>query len=657
MALVELPFEWEARLREEQLGLRKYPTNSRAFGELITNGFDAGASKIDILIEKNEIGGVGAVVVEDNGKGMTLGDIQMRFMRVGVEPAADSGTRFGRFGVGRFAVFRIGQASDWTTVTPAPGGLFKRCTFTLVTGATGKTVTINEETGVDGLRVGTRVRIRDVHDLRPDAAGISQLMNDLSSQFCGYLLGNESKQILVQGRPIDVCEVVESQEQEQLAEPGKPYGQATIRHILLKKSVDSTRFPRQLLFASKGRTITDLELTDAPAPSYLAIVDSTYLDRIVSADRAALVELDDGFHALKADTLSAVARFSSKIKDIRERTFIERARQQDFYPYRVPTSDPVTIAEQALYDVVLEKVHENVRLDSMTKKQQAVLFHLLQRAMANQDLLGILEQVAQLSETDIEQFRRVLEYTTLDSIIRLSSEVTARLHFLAVLQELTYADVSKHLKERSQLHKIVEPHCWIFGARFHLASSDRSFRTVIQRHRVEAGLGEIAEPSLSNTTEARDIPDLFLAARREYPAFPKHHHVLVELKSPSVTLSEKERSQAKRYALRVKESHEFDQQQTEWDVFLVSSCVAKDLDSERKQDKKPFGQLLDFGTVRVWAFSWGEIIDRARDEMALVREHLKRRSIELSVSDYLKKNFPNILDNLVQKGWVDPQAM
>jgi hypothetical protein len=50
--------------------------------------------------------------------------------------------------------------------------------------------------------------------------------------------------------------------------------------------------------------------------------------------------------------------------------------------------------------------------------------------------------------------------------------------------------------------------------------------------------------------------------------------------------------------------------------------------------------------MTVWAVQWSEIIENAKQELRLVREHLHLKSEELSVSDYLKDNFPNILDEL-----------
>jgi hypothetical protein len=251
-----------------------------------------------------------------------------------------------------------------------------------------------------------------------------------------------------------------------------------------------------------------------------------------------------------------------------------------------------------------------------------------------------------LTDEDLQRFRKVLEKTTLESIIKLSSEVTSRLTFLDILHELVYGPEAKHLKERSQLHKIIDPHCWIFGAQFHLATSDKSFREIIRAHRNKAELTEISDENINSISGIKDIPDLFLAANRDYPIEPKHHHLLVELKAPSVSIGRKEVEQVRRYAETLLESHEFDKRSTRWDIFLVSAKVTSQIDRDRSQKDKLHGVLYEWENMTVWALEWSEIINNAREEMQLVRDQLKKKSEELSVSDYLKENFPEILQNL-----------
>jgi len=59
--------------------------------------------------------------------------------------------------------------------------------------------------------------------------------------------------------------------------------------------------------------------------------------------------------------------------------------------------------------------------------------------------------------------------------------------------------------------------------------------------------------------------------------------------------------------------------------------------------------------MTLWALEWSEIIANARAEMQLVRDHLKQKSEELTLSDYLRENFPEVLSSIRTKTSTTPQ--
>ncbi len=642
----ELHWQFEPRLVSDHLGALKYSTSARAVGELVANALDAGATRIDVWIEENELGGGERMRIIDNGKGMGPVDLRDRFSVVGVAPEEVGRTvQFGRFGIGRLAVHRIGTLSEWTTVAEIDSGRRVRSMFTLSSSERGPLRIVQEDVP-RRTPLGTSIVVHNLLDRTASAHSARRLADELSAQFCGYLLGNTSRLILVQGDALDLERIIESKERESVQKTRNvPYG-LTVNHLQLFHPVDRSRFPAQVLFSAKGRTVGAVQPEDPPSPNYLGVAECDYLDSLVTTNRESLVEMDETFLRIKETTLQAVAGFATRLRADQKRRFLERARREDFYPYRHAPGDSVSGVKQQIYDVVLEKVNEHANLEAMTKRQQAIVFRLLDRSLSNENLLEILHEVAALSDEDMEKFRQVLERTTLDSIIRLSSEVTGRLAFLDVLHELVYGDVAKHVKERSQLHKILEPQCWLFGARHHLATSDQSFRSIVRRHRAIAGLEPVEEDRIAAIGGIADIPDLFLAATRDFPTEPRHHHLLVEIKAPSVRLGSKEIEQARRYAHTVAESSEFDKSSTRWDVVLISSEVGTEVEFQRTQKGVEYGCVLNGERMAVWAFAWSEVITRSREEMNLVREHLQRKSQELTVSDYLRENFPEILDDI-----------
>jgi hypothetical protein len=639
----ELEWQFLQRIAFEHLGSQKYSNSTTAIGELVANALDAQATRVEIDVTPNDLGGVESVTIQDNGKGISPEELAGRFVVVGVEPRNGGSAvgRFGRFGVGRLAVHRLGTMSRWVTVAETKKGKRVRSCFTLRSDDQ-SSLKIDEEAATGSTPLGTHIDIFNIRD--SDGLTPQRVTNDLLTQFCSFLLGNRKRTIWVQGEALNVDALVERQECETIPATKAFPHRAEITHLLLKRSVDRSRFPGQVLFSAKKRTVASAQPEIPPSANYQGLVECPYLDSIVTANREGLIEMDSGFASLRQAVIGRVEAFAQRVQADRQRHFIENARHEEYYPYRNAPTDPVAGVEQAVYDVVLEKLHEHANLESLTKKQRAVVFRLLRRSLDNENLMEVLSQVVNLSDDDMEKFREVLERTTLESIIKLSSEVTGRLAFLDVLHQLVYGDVAKHVKERTQLHKIIEPQCWLFGPQFHLATSDKSFREVVRQHRLKVGLVDAADPKA--VAGIRDIPDLFLAATRDFPIEPKHHHVLVELKAPAVALGRKEAEQIRRYAECIMQSQEFDKTTTRWDLFLVSAKVSPEIELDRSQTNKAHGCMWEWPNMTVWAFGWSEIITRARDEMHLVRDHLQRKSQELTVSGYLRENFPEILDSL-----------
>lgn len=105
---------YDPRLASDQLGKEKYSKPNTAFFELISNSFDADASVITIDLNKNALDGWDSISVTDDGKGMSHEVFKEKFLRVGLRN--NQGDRFGKFGLGRFSVFRLGSKSEWSTV-------------------------------------------------------------------------------------------------------------------------------------------------------------------------------------------------------------------------------------------------------------------------------------------------------------------------------------------------------------------------------------------------------------------------------------------------------------------------------------------------------------------------------------------------------------
>lgn len=631
---------YDPRLVTEHLGRDKYPTATRALTELVTNAFDASATRVDVQIFENELQRVDRLIVFDNGVGMNRVELTERFGLVGVRsPNRD---KIGRFGVGRWAVYRLGLRSHWQTVAADTSGIKRRLRFTLDEGSPSHFV-VEQDDVPENEPTGTWVEIIRLNDTELLREG--RVTWDLAVQLCGYLLSHPNKALRVNDRTINIDFLIAGREIEIVKDlEGDARGYTTITHLSLRQPLAKDRFPADLLFTAKGMTVEAVRLDPPPAPTYLGLVEGPYLDEMVTSNRAAFVNMDEAFTSLKNAVMDRVNEYAKRLEAQRASTFIERARAKPYYPFRTVPRDELTVLHQQLYDSTLEALNRLSNIEVMKGQHQQIVFGLLHRALSNGDLLHVLQQVASLSDDQMMKFRELLERTTLQAVLDLASQVQHRLDFLDMLHELVYGDGAERVRERTQLHKYLENNAWIFGPQFHLATSDNGFRTVIARHRTLAHLPAVRDEDLDAIEGIDRIPDLFMGVRKDYPSNDGHGRrcLLVELKRPSVSVGIDECNQLEHYANILLDSGEFGGDTTHFDLYVVSSSLSPSISRRVHQPNQPAGLFLPLDRARLFARTWSELIDGARAELYMVREQLKLKSLEVSVPEYFDTMFPTV---------------
>lgn len=632
--------KFEPRLITEHLGRDKYATSAQALTELVTNAFDAEASLVDVDVLMNGLDAIVALTVFDTGVGMTRVELTDRFGLVGVR--SDNKTKIGRFGVGRWGVFRLGRRSQWRTVAKDTSGVKHRLSFVLEEGSPNDFV-VRDEMVDPAEPTGTWIQVEDLYE--PELLRQGRVTWDLAVQLCGYLLAHPQKSLRVNNTPIVIDILVASREVEKLVPDHQNQLPApvTLTHLMLR-NIARNKFKAQLLLTAQGMTVQAIELADPPSPNYVGLAESPYFEEMVTSNRAAFVDFDDAASAIRQSVISRVHAFGERLQTQLNETFIERARAKPFYPYKAVPRDSIDEIHQRLYDATLEALNRVSNLEIMKQQHQQIVFGLLHRALSNGDLLHVLSQVATLSDDEMAKFRDVLERTTIQALLDLASQVQQRLDFLDMLHELVYGSNADKVLERTQLHKYLETQAWIFGPQFHLATSDKKFRTVIARHRALAGLPDVPDDSLATIRGIEQVPDLFLAAQKEFPANDGsiQRCLLVELKRPSVDVGFPERTQLEKYANVILDSGEFGGDRTHFDLFVVSANIGADVRRSITQPGLPAGCFATFDRARLFARTWGDVIESARSELHLVRDRLRQKSLEIAVPEYFDKMFPHV---------------
>jgi hypothetical protein len=264
----------------------------------------------------------------------------------------------------------------------------------------------------------------------------------------------------------------------------------------------------------------------------------------------------------------------------------------------------------------------------------------------------ILEDVLELPPDKQEEFAELLEKTSLAAIINASKVVTDRLDFLAGLEILLFNPKSKQqLLERSQLHRILADHTWVFGEEFNLTVDDQSLTEVLRKHLHLLGRkSEDTEPVLREDGTV-GIVDLMLSRLLPQPRGDEREHLVVELKRPKQPINSEVTGQIKSYAFAVADDERFRDTKTRWIFWAVSNEMTDSARREASQSNRPEGLLYDDKEQRieVWIKSWGQVIESCRCRLRFFQEHLQYAANQESALAYLHKTHDKYLPKSLKK--------
>ncbi|SCG45717.1 hypothetical protein GA0070613_1371 [Micromonospora inositola] len=334
----------------------------------------------------------------------------------------------------------------------------------------------------------------------------------------------------------------------------------------------------------------------------------------------------------------------------RRREVIEKWKADGSYPYKDEPEDDVERLERETFDVVATTVHRHM---PRPKRQQKVTLALIREAVKHQpeNVHRILDEVFRLSNDDKSALDNLLNRTNLSSMIKASSNVADRLDFLAALSHMVIdPEVRKMVKERSQLHKILENEAWVFGDHYSILVSDQALDTVLDRHLHILGRENRAPEPVRRLDGSTGIVDLMLSrARREHD---RRQHLVVELKAPAVVVGAKEVNQIKSYAQAVAFDDQFHDRTVEWDFWLVTTRMDRVARIDANQRERKPGCVWDFTegaiTVRVWLRTWSEIVEECHDRLQYFREHLDHDPNLGHALEYLNANHSAVIPSALR---------
>lgn len=641
----------------------------KALSELIWNGFDADADRVNVFIELNEMDGVSSVKVRDNGYGIDHDKVEALFGGLGDSWKKQQGKQKGRAlhgknGRGRFRAFALGERVQWDTVYEAQG---KTYAYQIV----GHAASIDDfdttdlEEGDAARRTGTEVVIENVaHDFRSFRDGSAQI--ELAKTFAAYLTEYPHLTLEFDGVRINPEDVQHGRTDYNLGDIQLSDGSFTSVGVTVVEWKMQTERVLHLCDA-KGIALHELPVGQqvrAPGFNFTVYVKSDLFRELDKLNLLLLADLHtDVQHVLKVAKGKVKEHFRRRLAE-NQSEIVENWKRENIYPYEDKTEiDPVESVERQVFDILAVNVQSYLpSFEDADQKSRKFTFRLLAQAIRqNPDSVQtIIAEVLGLKKDAQDELAALLKKTSLSSIISSAKIVANRLDFLNGLEALVFDRETKEiLLERDQLHKILEKESWLFHEDFGLAGSEQRLEEVLKKHL--AKLGEREEPiidpvDLGNGKRGRI--DLMLQKAIQ-PSTGVYEYLIVELKRPSKKIDDEVITQIEKYAIAVADDERFRDVPAKWTFVAISNDLNDYAKRKANQRGRPKGQVFDDAelNVTVWVRSWADVINDARAKLRFINQQLSYEADRDSAKEYLHRTHAKFIPDVANVARQEQQAL
>lgn len=637
------------KLSDDHLSRQAACSAERAVEELIWNALDAGGDRVEVSFEANALGATSAVEVQDWGTGIAESDLGRAFGMVGNSlknqrrVTADGRAMHGSEGRGRFRALVLGEQAEWTT-TYKHDGEFRTYSITMRRGHQDQYVVSDVKAAKRG-RTGTKVRITNIDKGELSLVGDATREN-LTERLALYLKNYPGLSLVYDNRELDPKPLIRDARSFPLTIGTSAEPNASVEVIEWTFKPETRKL---LICDTRGFAWHELPVgIQTRGFEFTAFLKCEQAKEWADEGRFTAGELDQEVTAVIEAARARLREYVRSRLAEEAQGLVQQWKAEQIYPYRDDEPNtPVSQAERQVFDILAAKVHQfhsPFRQGELEARQ--LILSLVRQALESNptSLKEILEKTLKLSNEQQDELADLLRRTGFPSLIEAAKTVEHRLRAITGFKHILFDDDWKAtLRERTQLHRLLVRHVWIFGDEYLLDTDDEALKAVLHKHRKILKRDELAPESDVQLINGKDgIPDLMLSRKFKRDRRTVEHLIL-ELKRPSLKLGSDEITQIKNYAYTVSDDERFSKTDVSWRFVLLGNSLDTFAQKEINSDGRPFGCIHAQGNLSVWVQEWGHVLHEAEQRYEFFREKL---NVEASHADglaYLKQHYDDLM--------------
>jgi len=651
---------------------RKFTTNSRvvydllanyvntftAFCELINNSIQAEAKniKINIAYSANAVEKpISKIIIADDGHGVHSIDIEKKLLDIGTK------TKTGGQGVGRFAALQIGNDIKIETIGFCPElKTYSKILIPIEAEQLAKSPKIEDidfETIEETLNGGLhntyyKVEINDIHHGSQREISKKQKLgeNFLKDKISDAIFERYPLKIFNKSPKFYLNEEYLNPENYIIGTPEK-----SIKTYINQKGeeckvyfdflhINSNADKRKIFLTTSNAGIQTIANSFEFDANWLSPKIGTWYIYIwsdsISADlyrNFNLEDLDPEIRNYKTFVKEKLNEFF-KTKNEEFDSFSYKLENDLYYPYREKKAS--SKSKKAIFNKLAYLVEDKYFLLKEQSNLRELIYPLIDKTIANGELTNILRNILKLNTKMVSKFNLLLEKTELENLIEFSEKLTNKLEDIDFLEKINYSEISKHVKERKQLHKFVETMLWLFGEEYNDCT------TLLSDKNLGANLNSLREKFLLYEPKKKDenlddtvtdksiksITDLFFYSEKIIDK-DKREVLVVELKAPKVKLGIKELEQVKKYAYEIEQSGKFSEK-LKFKIILIGTNIndrAKyEIEAAQEKEENPYFYFRSKkGNIEIWVLKWSDLFENLKRKLKYMSNELEIKDVDI----------------------------
>jgi len=661
----------------ESAGIPKNYT--QAIAELVWNGFDAKASKVNICFSANELDHIDNVTVSDNGEGINYENLNETFGAFLDSLKRNSFQRSsynrGKKGKGRYSFATLAGKATWHTIYQTEGKLLE---YDIVISSSkkdeyedkNKKISKSENTGTD-------VILENLIEVTAYSFQSQDFKNYLAKEFGWFLFLNKDSNysLEINGEPIEYEFLIAEHEKKiiTIKDGEQNKHDFTVNYLRWHDSIGDKYY---YYFLNQEKREIAKKLTsfnnNAIDFHHSVFIESEFfnsfditVDQSTEEDLFSSNKTNKVFKAIMDELYEFLSRKQKDyIRGNAAEELVVKYENKGVFPkfaknkYDLERKKDLITVVKELY-CVQPKVFKGLKVEQ--QKTFLGFLNLLLDTDERENILEIIEGIVQLSSEERTELVSVLRKSSFYRVLATIKLIENRYKTIELLKVLVF-ELNKFTTERDHIQKVIEENYWLFGEQYHLVSADQNFQILLSEY---LHIIDGVDSKKLDSYDWKRRPDIFMCRKRNVSdtidtEYQLEENIMVELKRPTVTIGKEQFRQIDDYLDFIMKDDQFNSQTRKWKFYVISNKVNDYIEKQYNAFKDKGKRFLvhQSGKYEIYALTWDDLfrtfeikhnylLEKLEFDKTAIKEEMKLKGISLNTesSDIVTKQIIDVSSN------------